>query len=172
MNENDKLAELIKNLDGSEEYERADALEKIGRMAEKGVDVSGAVPKLVRMLDREKSADVVEQLNLTLIKIGEPAIEELNKALDNPNPLVKATVAEIVGGMAEKRVDVSTCMPKLVKLLGENNPIVRREAILALSSIIKNSPKDVDGLLLDDVKIKPPKSNKQSTKRGIRLNLR
>ena len=86
---------LIAALAGADPLLKKNVAQTLGYI---GPAAKEAVPALVRLM-KEDSGDVKTWAGMALEKIGDPAVEWLLSALDNPDPAVRADAARVFSGM-------------------------------------------------------------------------
>ncbi len=104
--------------------------ESIGRYAAEGLGAvrdPRAVGPLVASLENEK---IRRSSMAALVQIGDPAVEPLIAAMENPNPKVRAEVAWGLGMLRDPRA-----VEALLKASEDDNLEVRRNALTALGLI-------------------------------------
>jgi len=104
--------------------------ESIGRYAAEGLGAvrdPRAVGPLVASLENEK---IRRSSMAALVQIGDPAVEPLIAAMENPNPKVRAEVAWGLGMLRDPRA-----VEALLKASEDDNQEVRRNALTALGLI-------------------------------------
>lgn len=97
----------------------------IGRLGDKSV-----LPLLVERLNKGLVGLDSLELGEAFIGIGGPAVDDLIKALGNPNPEVKELAIHALGLIGDK-----TATPYLIKLVDENNPSLTSYVFIALGRI-------------------------------------
>jgi hypothetical protein len=99
-----------------------------------GTNAVGAIPDLAKMLkDRTKPNTVYEAIQ-ALRSIGEPAIPVLEAALVDTNQFRRVDILQVFQIMAD-RGHSNSCVPILLKMVNDENQVLRREARLAIHYI-------------------------------------
>jgi HEAT repeat protein len=129
---------IIKDLAAADADVRQRAADRAGEL---GAAAEPAVPALIRLLadddvgrQMQSRALIVSpstQAALALGRIGEPALGPLTKALDDDNPMVRNNAAYVLGGFAR----AGKGLDALLTAATRRDPIVRRQAVMALSTL-------------------------------------
>jgi len=85
-------------------------------------------PILVQALSDQKN-EVVQRAQESLVAIGAPAVKSLGTALDNPDPYIRMSAADILGKIGSASPQT---IPLLQRHLNDPHPLVREEVAAAL----------------------------------------
>lgn len=135
-----KLKELMKNCEDETELKKA--IERIGQESTKieeentsvvalNYDIREMSTGLINLL-ANKNGYASEPVARTIIYIGEPAIPELIKALDNEDWRICSAGATVLGDMGLRTEDVTS---SLIKKLEHKNWFVRISSAYAISKV-------------------------------------
>ncbi len=91
----------------------------------------GLVPRLTSTLANKRNS-VRSEAVATLSEIGNPAVSDLGKVLDEGDDLSLIAASQAIAAIGH---DASNLAPRLLKLLSRENIVVVRQAVLALGSI-------------------------------------
>ena len=97
----------------------------LGRLGDASV-----LPILVEHLNRQQVGIDWLDLSEAFIGIGKPAVVDLIKALDSPNPEVKEITIHALGMIGDR-----SATPYLIKLINEDDPKTTGEVVIALGNM-------------------------------------
>lgn len=126
------IAEMIHKNPGAE-YEAVRALEQI---APEPADAAMVIPILIHVLGVEYEGDA-QRAAISLARRGKDAVPALTKALADGNWRRRRSAAF---ALAYLRKDARAAVPRLLKLLGDEEPDVAWNAVQALQHIAPNDP--------------------------------
>lgn len=116
-------------------------------LGEIGPDAAGAVPALVRVLQRERVPRALRSppsSAIALGQIGRSAVPELIRCLEDARPDVRTSAAIALGLMGRA---AETAVPALIPLLKDLNQEVRQASVLSLGAIGSQNPELVPALV-------------------------
>ena len=126
----------------------------MGLLKDKNSDVvASAAFALGEMTCKEAVSPLIEILGLddfsirknaieALAKIGEPALKQLIKSLDDPNWVARNSAAITLGEMADcNSADLTSAIGPLLNKFNDNQSIVRSSSVIALGKIYKQVKK-------------------------------
>ncbi len=127
------VKQVTAKLRGNDRRIRLDAIRALGEIG--GDKIRIAVPDLKKLLDATDE-DVREAAAHALRTAGAEA--ELIKSLTDNNPLARAAAAREIGFSGEETVKLA--LPRLIKLLGDDDASVRMEAEETIKNRGERSP--------------------------------
>ena len=116
-------------------------------LGEIGPEAAGAVPALVRVLQRERVPRALRappSSAIALGQIGRPAVPELIRCLHDERPVVRTAAAIALGLMGRA---AETAIPALLQLLTDHDQEVRQASVLSLGAIGSKNPELVPALV-------------------------